>query len=580
MVNINGMVTNRRAALFAMAAAVTSLGANLQPSAGDVDDEQIATKIQDERTKTRSALNEVSAEVTPAVYRATEGDQTVALQAFLDDLPVGRDVEIRGIVDFTTVTINRANIRLRLAPGAVLNKIDAGSDGITINAANVTIEGGKIKGPAAWNGRNTSWTYAMVHVKETTANNATIRGVTLENIHKVGIGVRADAVNITDCRIVGNYPAAQWTGVETAHLGIALDPTAQGMGGAGIVSNNHISGCVQGLSVANYGSGRGTGYTITGNSFYGCYNHGIYSQSGVGNVISGNAFSKCQVPVVITGAAHVISGNTLYTTGTGGSFDMTGLSIRDAVGCVVEGNTIFGDSTATNSGIGLDALSGTVVSRNIIKGNVLVLKGSGRPAIRVGVGARECTDNVIEGNLCVGGGQASAGVILLTTASSTYLGSDNMVVGNRVSAVHKNHGIYVANQINAKISGNLVSNGYNASSLTTLVQIYLDRVSSSAVTDNELVNPASAGIKVALRGVQEDIKSTNNVISNIVKHDKTRLASSTATVKANTSSTSVCEEIVGNYATAHTLGRLIGKLEVRSPSGAVRGWVPVYRSIT
>ncbi|WP_411730638.1 right-handed parallel beta-helix repeat-containing protein [Paeniglutamicibacter sp.] len=547
--------------------------------AGTSTDTDIAALIADPKSLSRTAISAAICKWTPEVFTAGAGDQTAELQAFLNSLPAGRDAEIRGTADFTTLTINTPNIRLRLAPGAVLNKTHATSDGVVVNASNVTIEGGKIKGLATWDGTNVSWTYAMIHVKESTGNNTTIRGVTLENVHKVGIGVRADAVNITDCRIVGNYPASRWTGVEVAHFGITLDPTGAGMGGAGIISNNHIRACVQGISLANFGGAvPGYGYNITGNSFEGCHNHGVYAQHGIGNVIDGNTFNRCQIPVVVTGKAHVVSNNTMFTSGTGARTDMTGISVREPDGCIIEGNTIFGDSTATNIGISVDSLTSRVVRDTIVRGNVVKLTGHGNHGIRVGQGAEVCSGNIIEGNVLIGGGLNATGT-LLVTAKTGFTGMGNIVRGNRITQTGIGHGISIQRQKNALVTNNHVSLQRNATARETITQLYLDTVTDSVIAGNLLSNPPTSGANVSLRGIQEDAASNRNaIIQNTVKHDTTLLVRSTAIFQIG-GAASIHAGTVGDYASATRLGTLSGKVPYYDRAGVQRGFIPVYTSI-
>lgn len=551
-------------------------------------DAWMSTQISNNDVITRAILDDATTETskyvanrTPLVFHGDgTADQTIALQAFFDALPVGRNVELRGTINFTTLALNVRGIHVWMSPGTMLRKIESASDGITVNAADCVIEGGTIESPTAWDGTNTAWLYAVIHVKDG-ANNVTVRGVTLNNVHKVGIGVRSDGVNITDCRIVGNYPAAQWTGVETAHFGITFDPTTQGTGGAGIVSNNHIRSCVQGAHIGNYGASTETGFTITGNHFHGCHNHGIYAQTGSGNTITGNVFHNCQIPVVITGKAHVVTANTMYVTSTGGNLEKTGISVRDAIGCIVEGNTIFGDSTSANVGIALDALSGTEVSNNVVRGNVLILNGSGNAAIRLGASAQTCRDNLIDGNIVRGGGLLNGGVILVTMASAAYTGRGNVVSNNRVTMLHNAHGIYVAYQEHFKLSDNFVETVYSATATVTLIQLYLVSVDKSVVSGNVLTNPATHGTNVALRAIQEDMNSDGNVFAaNVVKHETALLTSSTPLMIQNVASTSMTDELIGRYAAATTLGTLSGKMEVRGPGGTVRGFVPVYTTIS
>ena len=546
----------------------------------NANDTTMSAVIDDPASLTRGSLATYVDTRAPAVYSGVTGDNTAALQAFLDGLPVGRRVELRGTIDFTTLDLNVAGIHLYMTPGTVLRKTDSATNGLSVNVGNITIEGGSIDSPAAWDGTNTAWGYAVIHVKEG-ANNVTIKNVTLNNIHKVGIGVRSDAVNISNCRINGNYPAASWTGVETAHFGISFDPTTQERGGSGIVANNHIRGCVQGVHTGNYGASTETGFAIVGNNFEGCHNHGVYAQAGSGNTVSSNVFRNCQLPVVISGKSHIVSSNTMYTINTGGNLDKTGISVRDGVGCIVKGNTIVGDSTGSNIAISIDALNGTEVSSNVISGNVVILNGSANYAIRLGNGAVTCVNNTIENNFIRGGGLANNGVIRVNTSGGGNIGKANSVKGNKIVTLNNTYGIYMVDQLHSVISDNYIENNSSPATATTLIQVYLANVKDSIVSTNMLVNPSTHGSNVTLRGIQEDMNSDRNVhVGNTVKHDTTLLVSSVPVILSNGTSTTMTGEQMGRYATATTLGALSGKMEVRGPGGTVRGFVPVYTTIT
>jgi hypothetical protein len=460
-----------------------------------------------------------------STYHAVGGDETSPLNTFLAAAsPLGVKKVVGAISVSGTLTLGRAGSYIDMSSATITTSLSA-SDAVAVTAANVTLRGGTIVSPASWDGTNSAWTYAVVNV---TADGFSANGVTLTNVPRVGFGVRTADAKITNCRIVGNYPAGSYTGVETGHFGIQLDPPNSTDGGSGIVSGNHIQSCVQGVSLANYGAGVGYGYAISGNSFYGCHNHGIYQQSGLGVVIDGNAFYRCQIPIVTTGQAHSVTGNTLFTDTTGGNLDKVGISVRDAIDCVVSGNTIIGDGTNGNIAIDVSSVSTTTIARNIISDNVIDVTGSGGlPSIRCGSSTTTVSvQNKIVDNIVRGPGQTGSALILLNMAASSY-GYGNVVADNQISCNGNTHGISLIRQRAAKVLDNTIRNEYTAGSATTLIHVFLQDVQSSIVRGTTSVNPSGTGANVTIQVVREDSASSGNLIEPPKVLHETGLAATT-----------------------------------------------------
>jgi hypothetical protein len=514
-------------------------------------------------------------------------DDTAAIQAALD-AAAGQTC----FVPDDTYNINLpltvpADTELRLAPGAVINNTVETQSAVVLSAGSI-LRGGTIKSPAVFDVTTGAWTYAVVYV---TGNAATVDGVTLDNVPHVGIGIKeVDDALITNCRIYGNYPSASYTGVETGHFGIALDANVWGTGsGSGpVIEGNHIHTCVQGVSLVNHGTGAGYGSVVVGNRFFGCHNHGIYSQIGMeGDTITGNAFFFCQKPVVTTGRWHVVDGNTMVSLGTGAQRDQAGISCRNAEGCVVADNTIYGESTSTNIGIQLDQNgTGDATTRNTISGNMIHLTGAGgQPAIRVGNASSTITsrENRVEGNIIhAPGPNATSGGVIDVVMATGATGTGNVVEGNILVCTANSAHVRLVRQQYATVSDNYLRHDADAAATTTIIQVRLEAVTDSTIEGNKCVVTSAWGANTTMHAIREmDTTCDRNILGpSVVRHDLTKVVSSTEVVQAAAGNASQIVNRVGEHASATTLGTVTGKVEVRDGKGAILGYLPVYGSIT
>lgn len=455
-----------------------------------------------------------------------------------------------------------------------------------VTAPDVTIEGGTINNPAAWSGANVAWTYAVIRLA---AERCTVKGVTMNNVHKAGIGVReVQDFLITENRIYGNYPAVAipgqgggYTGVETAHFGITVDPGAQPEGSGGIITDNIITTCVQGIQFGNFGAGAGSGYVVTGNRFYGCHNHGIYSGNGVtaGNY-SNNVFHTCQVAIVTTGAGHKVANNTIWTTTTGGNLNMAGLSIREAIDVSVIGNTITGDAVTGAVAIDVTNVSTTTIQRVVVKNNIINLTNSASsalPAIRIGSGAitQVLEDCLVQGNIVKSSGQVAVGLIFLSVKAG-FVGIKNRVKDNHIIITASTLGVTLTNQRYSQVIGNVIETQLDAASNTTLIYVQLVGTTDTLVKDNTYVNQSTWGSNVTLHGTREwDAACDRNVLGpNFCRIDLTKAASFTEVVQNNAANASMIGGRVGEWATASSVGGTVnGKFEFRDSQGVVKGYV-------
>jgi hypothetical protein len=466
----------------AASAADAALSASL---VGAPADTAVATIMGNAASASRVALGLVYAKV----YTSTSGDQTTALQAFLTALSDGDEAKIVGSVNFTTVTIAHNNVRVHLAPGAVLNKTTAATDGILVTGTNVRLEGGTITCPATFDGTNVQPTYAVIR---TTAVGTTVANMTLTNVPKVGIYAdEGSDLRVTGCTITGNYPAGSYTGVETGHFGIAINPSASGSSGRNIISGNFIRTCVQGVFMGNYGatSTGAEGSTISGNVFDGCHNHGIYNAGGlVAVTVSGNAFVRCQTPVALSGNGHAVTGNVMFTHTTGNGVDSPGISMREAVGCTVTGNTIKGDAPVGSAIIDLTNFTAgfTAIYRNTVTGNTIDVAGGSSTAIRVGHPTNTttfCHDNIVTGNVVRGAGRVGVGMISLNPASGCATWG-NKITGNTVVMQGECYGINVSNCSHSSVQNNSVRLEWDAITPVTLTASALSTDVTLTISSN------------------------------------------------------------------------------------------------
>ena len=429
-------------------------------------------------------------------------DDTTALQAALTAAAVAGGVVYipPGTYNHTTITAG-ADTDIILAAGATLNHTTYNENGVVLGARS-SIRGGTIASPGTWDGTNSEVTYGVIY---TTADNVTVEDVALTNVPRSGILFKNGSLGIVrGCRITGNYPEGSWTGVETAHFGICVDPGGGASDGMFTFTGNLITTCVQGVFVGNYGTGSGRGVSMVGNSLRNCWNHGIYAATGAGYTVTGNSFYECQIAAVLTGKRHVFSGNACYTEGTGAENDVPGVSIRDAEGCVVDGNTFEGDAKASSVIISVQEFSGTTCVDNIVSHNTVKVAGGSSYAIRVGGGsATTFYGNIIQGNVVRSAGFANAGVIGLVGNSGTQ-GFGNKILDNTVTMLGDSNGIYVGQCVDTLVRGNSVRLEYDAPSAKTLSGVLLIGSSlRTQVIGNIFVVPAAFGDDVTFRAINE-----------------------------------------------------------------------------
>lgn len=459
---------------------------------------------------------EASATVHHTNYRVNVTDWGNPQEA-IDNAPAGATVYFPpGVYDTSgPLVVSRANMSIELAGGASIRPSNASADTIRVTAPGVTIEGaGTILSPRAWTPGSGSPPYAIIHVK---ADNCTISGIHLVNVPRVGIYFdETTNIHITGVSITGNFPASRYDGTAatTGHFGICYNPSAAAAPNPrGVIDGNQIDSCVQGMFLANYGSKTSAGLVIASNTFSNCHNHGIYQSVGLNACsITGNMFSKCQVPIVTNGDGHAITGNTLYTLTTGSGEESVGINARDPINCAITGNTIRG--AVSNAVINLTnegGSGGSQIVSNTVTGNTIECTGGAGSIIRLGsANTTVITDNVISGNTLSGPGQQDlAGIVLNPPAgASSY---SNKIAGNILVIRGKSQGILIQRSRNVSVQNNTIRYEYNAASTTeTIACIDVNACSYSVVSGNDFMCTDGFGTNVALRGICETAAGTGN----------------------------------------------------------------------
>ena len=356
----------------------------------------------------------------------------------------------------STVTVSQNNSLLTFAGGASLTYTTATMTLLTISGNDCQVVNASITAPAVFDGANVQPTYGIIRV---TGEKTIIDQVRIINVPKVGVWFdNTNNGTVTNCFINGGTSDTFFTGSNTGHFGICIDPGSTGSQGNFVIANNNIRQCVQGGFSGNYGAASyEQSFAVTGNVFELCWNHGWYS-AGVANgvAVTGNAFNACQVPVALTGQNHVVSGNTLVvqTTGSGAATDneITGIQIRDAVGCVIANNSIKGEGQSGGTVIDLSdnaLVSGANrIENNVISGNIIEITNTtvaGVVAIRLVATSTFASNNIISNNVITAPIRINNGLISII-GSNSATSENNVIQGNTVritGATGNGHGIYL-----------------------------------------------------------------------------------------------------------------------------------------
>lgn len=439
----------------------------------------------------------------------------------------------------TQLTMSIPGVTLWIDDAATINhNVPTTFTALRITAPGCTVRGGMnggFVGPAAWDGANVTPTYAVISVE---ADRCTIQ-TKLVNIRKVGIWFKDCSYGVADgCFIQGNYPSASWTGVETVHYGILLDPGTGANGGGFRVINNFITSCVQGILAGNYGvGGIARGVNISGNNFEDCWNHGIYSNYTDGAVIVANSFNRCQIPVVASGRHNVVSSNSIHTAvdSAGDQRDVVGISVRDASYSVISDNSIKGVVSGTATVIiNLQYFAGVVgeMNGNVVSNNAIEITAGSCNPIRIegtsSFGSTNASNNIISGNT-IRASVNSDGAILLD-GIATGANHGNQVVDNNIALTGGVDGIRVNNQLSGAAHGNTIEWLQDFESATSCngVLLFGNTQFFSTVNNSYVIN-FSWGQNANVSGLKELSPASSNICHN--NHNKVNTSKTATFVK-------------------------------------------------
>jgi hypothetical protein len=467
-------------------------------------------------------------------------NDTVVIQAAINSLSTG------GTLTFppgnykcnSGLTVSANDVILVFEGGAKLSYTTATLSLLTVTGLRCKLFNATIDAPAVFDGTNAAVTYAVINVQ---AENFAAESCTLNNVPRAGFFFNnVNNGSIQGCTINGGTTEGFYTGSNTVHFGILIDPNSTGSQGNFIIANNFINRCVQGAGSGNTGTAsQEQSMTISGNVFELCWNHGWYS-SGLANgtAVTGNAFNACQVPIALTGSNHTVTGNAIVvaTTGSGLATDneLTGISLRDPVNCIVSNNSIKGENINGGVVISLDDLSGVSgnnkVERNIVSNNTIEITNSsvaGVNAIRLtALSASNVSDNIISGNIIKAPGRSSEGLIQIVGGSSV-VSQNNSVVDNIIIANgqrgSQSTGIQLINVVDSDVTNNKIRCEFDAASASFFFAIDINACTRVTVGSNQVRCTASFGANTQIRGVVEATSgSQNQIINNSFAIDLTK----------------------------------------------------------
>lgn len=537
---------------------------------------------------------ENSANVTPTAYRFPPGDVRrygAVGNGVADDsaainsaLAVGGKVYLDGGLTYrgTLLSMSVPRTELEICGGSTLSQITATNTLISVSGSDCSIHGaGRLLSPAIFDGTNAERTYAVVYV---TANGFQFRDATLENVPRAGIVFKnATGGRVSNARIRGNFPYASYTGSNTGHAAIDYDPPTSTHADRPslVVSGCIIETSVQGVLTGNFGdAAHEAGVTITGNTFSQCWDHGVYLTFSEGNVITGNSFANCKAPIVVDGVGSVVSGNSCYSTEPTQSNGQQIISVRDAQGATITGNTIYGLSAA----ILCDAVSGEIVRDNLIANNTIISTGAGiaTSAIRLGNGAQTVDNNTVKGNTIIGNAAGSfgefVGAIQLETESASYTGKNNVVRDNHVRITGKSYAINLLRHDDTICEGNVIEFTHSAGGAATYIMTNVDDSDNCLLARNTFIW-RTGGTNITARGINIASGTGNRVEANRFRLTSGSLAGTSPVVDAGSSTDLIASSGEPAANTNTPSGATAHAMPVYDASGTLLGYVPVYASV-
>jgi parallel beta-helix repeat protein len=256
---------------------------------------------------------------------------------------------------------------------AVLNRGNAytGSDGILVLGSNVTLKELGITG-------------ANVGIDATGATNLTVSGSVIDGNSNYGIEADSNStgLNVSSSSIYNNSSSyygyaglyLQGNNTTVANNIIYDNGGTYGdginMSGTGdVISGNTVHNNGYGISLSSYSG------TVSGNTVYGDSQDGIdVSNSASQATVSGNTvYGEPGTGISVTQSTTVVSGNTVYGSGTGINIETGTASgnilYSNTTGLNVDGGTASGNRVFNNSGAGIVAYASSSVSGNDVYSN-------------------------------------------------------------------------------------------------------------------------------------------------------------------------------------------------------------------
>lgn len=509
-------------------------------------------------------------------------DDAAAIQAAIDSLTNGGTVYFPTgtYLCLTKLTVDVDNINLDFAGNAILSYTTPTQTLLEINGENCNVYGATINAPATFDGTNVAPTYAVIAINN---DFFTGQGITINNVPKIGVWFKeANNGKFVNSTINGGTTEGFFTGSNTVHFGLLIDPSSTTSQGNYVVSGNIINRCVQGAGSGNTGAATAEqGIVISGNVFELCWNHGYYT-SGIANGISvtGNSFNSCQLPIALTGQSHVVTGNALYvnTTGTGVLTDneVTGISLRDPRYCIVSNNTIKGESI--NGGVVIDLADNAEVpgansvENNIVSNNVIEITNAtvaGVNAIRlIADTSTNVTNNIISGNIIKAPVRSLTGLISIE-CSAAVVSEANSVVNNVIvmtGARGDAYGIFVGSNSDSDVSNNKIRIAFDAASATIINAIDLISCQRILVVNNQIRCNSNFGANVNVRSLCETTSgSGNQLLLNAISIDT---AKATSTPFAVLTTSAIRVEHAANGSPEGSIISGVGGLWRRTDGGA------------
>lgn len=466
-------------------------------------------------------------------------NDAAAIQAAINSLAAG------GVIYFpigtylcgSGLTIANNNVSLEFSNGAALTYTTATQTLLTFSGENCILQNATINAPAVFDGANVTVTYGVVKIE---GEDFSADSCVINNVPKVGFWFsNINNGSITNSKINGGTTEGFYTGLNTVHFGIYIDPAPTGSQGNFVIANNFINRCTQGAGSGNLGAASlEQSMSVTGNVFELCWNHGWYS-SGIANgiTVSGNAFNACQIPIALTGNNHAVVGNTMivFTSGTGVDTDneVTGISLRDPINCVVSNNVIKGEGINGGVVISLDDNSGVSgankVEGNVVTGNTIEITNAsvaGVVAIRLLAGATtNVSNNIVSNNVVRAPVRANDGLIQLVGSSSTSSRGnsvcDNTIIAN--GARGSGYGVDLRFIDDSDVTNNKVRIEFDSASAISFTAVSMLTCNRIMVSANQLRCSSIFGANTAVRLVSETTSaSENQVLMNSASVDTTK----------------------------------------------------------